>query len=132
MLRSGSWLWLTCVACSAGGDTISERHAFIDAEGRSCLATLEKSSPNARSLGQAVSCDGYSRQCSTEAQPCFQLNVDDTTNQVNNCPACCHGSATSFNAAECSALTCELDADCVYSRAQCLGGACVCPDGVCE
>jgi hypothetical protein len=132
MLRSGLSLWLTCVACSAGGDTVSEQHDFSDSAGRSCRATLEKASPGTPSLTQAVSCEGYSRQCSTESRPCFQLNVDDMSEQINNCPACCRGSASSFNSTECSALVCETDADCVYARAQCLGGACVCPDGICE
>lgn len=132
MLRLGLSAWLACVACSAGGDTISEPHAFSDGAGRVCRATLERPSPGAASLTQSVSCEGDARQCSKESAPCFQLNVDAMSAQLNNCPACCRGSASSFNSAECSALVCEIDADCVYSRAQCLGGACVCPKGICE
>jgi hypothetical protein len=127
--------WLVCFvcgACSAGSDTSSERHAFEDGAGRACEAALEKTSSSAASLSVAVSCDGDGKQCSKEAKPCFQLNVDDLNQGLYNCPACCRGSASSFVAADCSALVCETDADCVYSRARCLGGACSCPNGICE
>lgn len=120
------------IACSAGADTSPEPHAFADDAGRSCTATLEKTSPTARSVSQSVACDGEGRQCSKESNPCFQLTVNAETKQIENCPACCRGTATSYNSADCSALICETDVDCVYSRAQCVGGACVCPNGICE
>ncbi len=132
MLRTAIFAWLAAVACSAGSDTSSEQHAFTDDAGRSCQAALEKSSPDTPSLSQSVSCDGEARQCSAESSPCFQLTVDDASQQVQNCPACCRGTASSFNSADCSRLLCKTDADCVYSRAQCLGGACVCENGLCE
>jgi len=132
MLRSGILACLACVSCSAGGDTSTEKHAFSDSAGRVCDATLEKSSPATPSVTASVSCDGEGRQCSAESTACFELTVDDVTNQLANCPACCRGSASSFVSADCSALVCVTDVDCVYSRAQCVGGACVCPSGVCE
>jgi hypothetical protein len=132
MLRVALLGWLSCVACSADADTSAEQHVFTDAAGRSCEATLEKSSPSAPSLSQSVRCDGDARQCSPEASACFQLTIDDMTHQIHDCPACCRGTATSYREADCSALVCELDADCVFARAQCSGGACVCPSGGCE
>jgi len=132
MLRSVFVVALTCAACSAGGDTHAEKHPFGDSAGRSCEATLERTSASAPSVGESVACDGEPKQCSKASTPCFELTVDDETKQLNNCPACCRGTASSFVAAECSALVCVTDADCVYARAQCLGGACVCPNGLCE
>src|SRR6478752_375441 len=124
-------LWATS-ACSAGNDTISEHHAFTDAVGRSCQAVLEKTSASAPSLSDSVSCDSDAKQCSSESNPCFQLSVDDVSGEVRNCPACCKGTASSFTSSDCSALICNTDADCVYSRARCVGGACVCTNGICE
>jgi hypothetical protein len=123
---------LTAVACSSGKDTTAEQHAFHDDGGRQCRATLEKTSPNAPSVSESVSCEGEGKPCSAEARACFQLNVDDASNQVRNCPACCKGTASSFVSSECSALICEVDTDCVYARAQCQDGVCVCPNGICE
>lgn len=119
-------------ACAGGKETSPETHAFVDTAGRSCEATLEKTSPAAPSVSEAVSCDGGERVCSTEASPCFELSVTPDTYAVMNCPACCRGSASSYTSAECSAVTCMVDADCIFQKAVCSGGACVCPDGVCE
>lgn len=121
-----------CFACSAGGDTTREEHAFGDAAGRACQVTLEKSSPSAPSLSATVSCDGEGRQCSSEATSCFQLSVDDMSHRVLNCPACCRGTASSFISSDCSELRCQSDSDCVYARATCQDGACECPNGICE
>jgi hypothetical protein len=140
MLRSslGSCAWraltlLSCVAACAGGkETSPEAHLFTDARGRSCRATLEKTSPSTPSVSESVTCEGPSRVCSQESTPCFELNVTMDTYAIMNCPACCRGSATSFVLAECSAVRCETDADCVYERAVCVSGECQCPDGVCE
>jgi hypothetical protein len=123
---------LTALACSSGKDTTAEEHAFDDARGHVCRATLEKTSPSAPSVSQSVSCEGDARQCSTEATPCFQLNVDGESTEVRNCPACCKGTASSFVASDCSSLVCENDAGCVYARARCQDGVCVCPNGYCE
>jgi hypothetical protein len=123
---------VSCIACASGNDTIAEDHAFTDAVGRQCVATLTKTSASAPSSSQAVSCENGGKQCSAEASPCFQLNVEDESNQVRNCPACCKGTASSFVSSECSPLLCQVDADCVYARAKCESGACSCPNGLCE
>jgi len=120
------------LACAGGKETSPETHAFSDAQGRGCVATLEKTSASAPSVSEAVSCEGETRACSAEATPCFELSVTTDTFAVMNCPACCRGSASSYVAEECSAVVCETSEDCVYQRAVCEGGACVCPDGVCE
>lgn len=132
MSRSGFLACFVCLACSAGADTTWEEHAFDDEAGRTCRARLEKASSSAASLSQAVSCDAEGKACSKDSQPCFQLNFDAMTEALYNCPACCLGTASSFVQAECSPLICATDADCVYARSQCVGGACVCPSGACE
>ncbi|HYP91221.1 MAG TPA: hypothetical protein VEQ59_23810 [Polyangiaceae bacterium] len=134
------WRWIcgcclalcATVACSAGNDTISEEHSFTDGAGRSCRAVLEKTSVSAPSLSDTVSCDSGTRQCSAESKPCFQLSVDNDSGEVRNCPACCQGTASSFTSSDCSPLVCNTDADCVFARAQCVGGACTCENGICE
>lgn len=120
------------LACAAGKETSPEDHAFTDAQGRSCRATLEKTSPSAPSVSDSVSCEGDSRACSTDSTPCFDLSVTTDTFAVMNCPACCRGSASSYVSADCSPVVCQIDADCIYQRAVCEEGECVCPDGVCE
>ena len=132
MRRGLALALLAAVACSAGNDTHAEQHPFSDGQGRTCRATLEKASPNAASVGESVSCEGETKQCSAESTPCFQLSIDATSGAVLNCPACCKGTASSFVSSDCSAIVCETDPDCVYTRAQCLNGACTCPNGVCE
>lgn len=96
------------------------------------MATLEKTSPDAPSLSQSVSCTSEGKQCSREATPCFQLSVEAQKREVQNCPACCQGTASSFVSKDCSTLVCETDADCVYARATCQDGKCACPNGYCE
>jgi len=120
------------LACAGGKETSPEDHAFNDAQGRACRATLEKTSASAPSVSESVSCEGERRACSAEATPCFELSVTMDTYAVMNCPACCRGSASSYVSEECSAVVCERDTDCIYQRAVCESGACVCPDGVCE
>ena len=132
VLRSAPLLLVGAAACSAGNVAVSEEHAFSDGSGRSCRATLEKASASSPSLSSSIGCDGEAKQCSKESAACFQLSVDDTTFGVRNCPACCKGTASSYLAADCSALVCNTDVDCVYARATCVGGACVCANGVCE
>lgn len=125
---SGCWL----LACAGGKETTPEDHAFTDAQGRTCRATLEKTSPSAPSVSDSVSCEDGARVCSAESTPCFELSVTVDTYAVMNCPACCRGSASSYVSADCSAVLCETDADCIYQRAVCTDGACLCPSGVCE
>jgi len=122
----------SCSACASGNDVITEDHAFDDDAGRQCVATLTKTSASAPSSSQAVSCASGGKQCSAEASPCFQLNVEDESNQIRNCPACCKGTASSFVSSDCSPLLCQVDTDCVYARAKCDGGSCSCPNGLCE
>jgi hypothetical protein len=131
-LRFAGALLLALSCTSSGNDTFNEEYVFSDEQGRSCRATLKKSSASAPSLSQSVSCEGASKQCSTEAKPCFQLSVDGEAEQVRNCPACCKGTASSFSSSDCSPLVCEADSDCVYVLAKCTGGLCICPNGRCE
>jgi hypothetical protein len=125
------WLALLC-ACSSNDDTIEEQRGFVDAAGRTCQATLEKTSPSSPVSSETVTCDGGARGCSTGALPCFQLSVEALTFQIRNCPACCLGTASSYMSEDCSALSCDTDADCVYARARCSEGTCYCPDGDCD
>jgi len=130
----GAALVVACAlaACSSGGQTKSERHDFSDDTGRSCQATLERTSPTAPVVGESVSCDSAGKQCSHDASPCFQLNIDATSFQIRNCPACCEGSASSFVLADCNALVCTTDSDCVFGQAKCEAGSCTCPQGFCD
>lgn len=130
--RSATWLALLLSACSSDDDTIKERHDYQDSAGRSCQATLEKTSPGSPSINQTVSCDGEPRACSGESSACFVLSVDGETAEIRNCPACCKGNSSSFVGAECSVLACQQDSDCVYADATCQGGLCLCPGGYCE
>jgi len=125
------WILLLSVACSSDA-TIEETYAYSDNAGRSCQATLEKARPGSPSVGQSVSCDGATKDCSAETTPCFVLSVDDETFDIRSCPACCIGKSHSFADAECAVVVCETDADCVYAEGKCLSGLCSCPDGVCE
>ncbi len=127
-------LLLTCgvLACSSGRATTDEHHDFSDDRGRTCQATLEKTSPTTPPISEAVSCDGDARHCSEESTPCFELSIDRDSYAIRNCPACCHGSASSFVAADCSPLVCASNADCVYRQAKCQDGACTCPNGYCD
>jgi hypothetical protein len=130
---AGGALALPCLlACAGGKETTPEEHAFTDAQGRNCRATLEKTSPSAPSVKDTVSCDDGARVCSSESTPCFELNVTTDSYAVMNCPACCRGSASSYVSADCSPVLCEADADCIYQKAVCTDGACACPNGVCE
>ena len=120
------------MACSSGGQTKPEEHDFSDDAGRACQATLERTSPSAPVVSQSVSCDSAAKQCSSESAPCFELNIDATTYQIRNCPACCKGSASSFVLADCSTVLCAADSDCVYAQAKCQTGICTCPQGSCD
>src|ERR1041384_6695899 len=89
-LRGSTLTLLGCWgACAGGKETSPEEHAFSDADGRACRATLEKTSPSAPSVSESVSCEGEVRACSNEATPCFELSVTTDTYAVMNCPACC-------------------------------------------
>lgn len=128
-------IWLSAVlalACSSGKATSDELHDFNDSKGRACHAKLAKTSPTSPPVSESVSCDGEAKQCSPESRPCFELNVDTETFEILNCPACCRGSASSFVSADCSAVLCASDADCVYRQAKCIEGACSCPNGNCD
>jgi hypothetical protein len=125
------WLALLC-ACSSTDEAIKESYEFVDAEGRSCRATLEKTSAGAPVLSEAVECDGGARSCSSQSSPCFQLSVEAMSFEVRNCPACCRGTASSFVSADCSVITCQVDSDCIYDRARCTDGACYCPNNDCD
>ncbi|HEX2871784.1 MAG TPA: hypothetical protein VHP33_11020 [Polyangiaceae bacterium] len=120
------------LACSSGKATSDELHDFNDGKGRACLAKLAKISPTSAPVRETVSCDGDAKQCSAESKPCFELNVAPDTFEILNCPACCRGSASSFVSADCSAVLCASDADCIYRQAKCIEGACSCPDGNCD
>ena len=128
----GLGLGLAVLSCSSDDPTLKETHAFADAAGRHCQATLERTSISAPVVFSSVSCDGAGRECSSESSPCFQLSLPRDAIELRNCPACCLGSSSSFLSSECSALVCETDADCVYERASCSDGICTCPDGLCE
>lgn len=121
----------TLVGCSSD-DTYKEKHAYTDEAGRSCTATLEKTSSSSPSVGQSVACDGAGRTCSESSTSCFVLSLDSTTRTLRNCPACCSGSASSFYNADCSNLVCSSDSDCVYAEAACVEGHCECASGFCE
>jgi hypothetical protein len=123
---------LLAAACASSTKTTPETHAFKDQSGHTCEATLERTSPGTPPVRESVSCSTEGKQCSGEASPCFQLNVDRTSDEVRNCPACCKGTATSFVGTDCSPLVCEVDADCVYTGAVCKNSFCTCPDGYCE
>jgi hypothetical protein len=123
---------LTALACSGSDDTIKETHDFGDATGRVCQATLERTGESSPVVFSSVQCDGAGRECSSESTPCFQLSVAMAGMELRNCPACCKGSSSSFVDSECSAVVCEIDADCVYPEASCLQGVCTCPGGRCE
>jgi hypothetical protein len=125
-------LLLGVLACSGSDDTVQEMHDFSDATGRACQATLERTGPSSPVVFSSVACDGAARQCSSESTPCFQLSVAEDGTELRNCPACCRGSSSSFINSECSAVVCEIDADCVYPEASCLEGVCTCPGGRCE
>ncbi len=127
-------LLMTCgvLACSSGRATTEEQHDFNDDAGRDCHAQLAKTSPTTPPVSQTVSCQGDGKQCSAESKPCFELSIDHDSYAIRNCPACCRGSASSFVSADCSALVCTTDADCVYRQAKCVDGACTCPNGYCD
>jgi len=132
MLRLALLLALASLACSSGKATTDELHDFSDDKGHTCQAKLAKTSPTSPPVSESVSCDGEAKQCSAESQPCFELSVDRDSFAIRNCPACCRGTASSFVSAECSAVLCVSDADCVYRQAKCLEGACTCPNGSCD
>lgn len=132
MLRLALLLTSSALACSSGKPTLEERYDFSDSAGRDCQAKLEKTSPDARPVSETVNCMGDARQCSAESSSCFELSIDRDSYAILNCPACCLGSASSFLSADCSALVCSVDADCVYRQAKCQDGACVCPNGTCD
>ena len=129
------WLALAALAasaCSSDDDTLKETHDFVDAAGRACQATLERTSTSSPVVFSSVACDGAGKECSTESTPCFQLSVPMGTTELLNCPACCIGSSSSIVTSECSTVTCQADADCIYAEASCQDGVCVCADGHCE
>lgn len=132
MLRLMLLLTSAVLGCSSGRATTDERHDFSDSAGRDCQAKLAKTSPNTPPVSEAVSCEGDAKQCSTESKPCFELNIDRESYAIRNCPACCRGSASSFVSAECSAILCAADQDCIYRQAKCQDGVCVCPKGFCD
>lgn len=125
-------LALAAFACSSDDDTIKESHDFSDSEGRSCQAVLERTSDSSPVSSSTVNCDGPGKECSSESTPCFQLSVEPMGTQLRNCPACCKGSSSSFVGSECSPVTCDSDADCVFPDAECDGGVCSCADGHCD
>lgn len=120
--------------CASSGGTIDETRSFSDALGRTCQAKLSRTSEHAPAVSEAVSCDGAARQCSTEAHACFELSTGpkEESYPLRNCPACCSGTASSFVMSECSPVVCTTASDCVFSLATCVGGACVCPNGLCD
>ena len=124
-------LW-AMTACSSDDPTIKEMHAFVDDAGRACEATLERSSERAPVIASTIACDGAGRECPSGSEPCFLLSVLPESADLLNCPACCLGSSSRFAYEDCSAVTCENDADCVYDRAVCELGSCTCPSGRCE
>ncbi len=132
MLRLALLLLGGVPACSSGRATTEEQHDFSDEAGRTCQAKLAKTSPTTPPVSEAVSCEGDGRQCSHDSTPCFELSIDRDSYAIRNCPACCRGSASSFVSADCSAILCAADADCVYRQAKCQAGACVCPKGYCD
>jgi hypothetical protein len=132
MLRLARLLVLSVLACSSGKATSDEDHAFNDGAGHTCQAKLAKTSPTSPPVSETVTCEGEAKQCSADSRPCFELNVDRESFAIKNCPACCRGSASSFTSADCSTVLCADDADCVYRQAECVEGACTCPNGYCD
>jgi hypothetical protein len=134
MLKVAHWLMYGALACSSGKATVREGHDFSDAGGRICRATLEKTSADAPALSESVECDSGARQCSSESTSCFELSIASQNEgyQIRNCPACCKGNASSFVAANCSAVVCKSDADCIFAQAKCQAGLCICPAGFCD
>ena len=132
MLRLAPLLALTALACSSGKATISEEHPFEDAAGHTCQAKLAKTSPTSPPVSETVTCEGEAKQCSAESAPCFELSIDRESFVIENCPACCRGSASSFTSADCSPVLCASDAGCIYRQAKCVEGACICPNGYCD
>ncbi len=125
---------LACAALACSSNSVTrESRDFSDAAGRACQATLEKTSTSAAAVSESVACDGQGKQCSSSSLPCFELSVTSQTDgyQIRNCPACCKGGASSFFAADCSALVCSSDSDCVFAEAKCQDGVCTCPSGFC-
>jgi hypothetical protein len=132
MPRLALLLALASVACSSGKATTDESHNFNDSAGHTCQAKLAKTSPTSPPVSESVSCEGEAKQCSAEAQSCFELSIDRDSFEIKNCPACCRGSASSFASADCSPVLCANDTDCIYRQAKCLEGACSCPNGYCD
>lgn len=130
--RSLHYAALLALACAGGKETTPEDHPFSDAQGRSCRATLEKTSQSSPSVRESVNCEGPAKECSPGSTPCFELSTERESRGLMNCPACCKGSAASFLSKECSAIVCESDADCIFGKALCREGTCACPDGSCE
>jgi hypothetical protein len=131
MSRRVLWLALAVLSCSSDDDTIKETHDFVDAAGRACQATLERTSTSSPVVFSSVACDGAGKACSSESTPCFQLSVADGTVELLNCPACCIGDSSSFVTSECSQVVCETHSDCIYTEATCTDGFCACADGHC-
>jgi hypothetical protein len=131
MWRAMTVVALTVLACSAN-DTVQEDRSFTDAAGRACNARIEKTRSGAPVLSEQVTCDAVAKACSGNASGCFQLSADAETAILRNCPACCLGVSSSFVGADCSTLVCETAADCVYKRASCVEGSCLCPNGECD
>jgi hypothetical protein len=132
VLRLALFWALGSLACSSGKVTTDESHDFSDSAGHTCRAKLAKTSPSSPPVSESVSCEGETKQCSAEAQPCFELSIDSESFAIRNCPACCRGTASSFVSAECSPVSCASDGDCIYRQAKCLDGACTCPNGSCD
>jgi hypothetical protein len=121
-------------ACASSGAGIEESREFVDALGRACLAKLSRTSEHASAVSESVTCDRMPRECSGESRACFELSTSKKEDgyALRNCPACCLGSASSFAMAECSPVVCSTDADCIFGRAKCESGTCVCPNGICD
>ena len=132
MLRLRLLLALAPLACSSGKVTTDERHEFNDSAGHNCSATLAKTSPTSPPVSESVSCEGETKQCSAESRPCFELSIDKDSFAIENCPACCRGTASSFVSADCSPVLCASNSDCIYRQAKCVEGACTCPNGYCD
>lgn len=125
-------LALFALSCSSDDATVKERYDYRDSAGRACRATLEKTSPGSPSLHQSVTCDGEPRECSAESSACFVLTIDDMTEDIRSCPACCRGNSSSFVRGDCAVVACESDSECIYAEAKCVEGTCRCPGGFCE
>lgn len=132
MLRIAALLAWLSLGCSSGKATSDDSHDFNDGAGRSCRATLAKTSPTSAPVSESVTCEGETKRCSAESKPCFELSVDGESFAIQNCPACCRGSASSFVSADCSPVLCASDGDCVYRLAKCVEGVCSCPNGSCD